>query len=687
MKMKFISMLAVAGMLSITGLPAQNAIWKFGTNGGLQFNPNGTTSAHSGSSYSGAGAATGISDPDGNLIFYTDGKNLWEANNTVVSTTLPGSLLSTQAPIIVPAPGVCNAYLVFTTTSVLDNTAQAPRIHITIVTVNGSAPPYTVASISSAQLHTQGFDEKIAVVKDNTNNGLWLTIHKFKDPYGTIYPHGKYFFTYNITEAIMTASSNASQLVNTLFNNGIMFTGTLDHAGGVNAANAKGQMKFNKAGTKLALVVSETRQLELYNFNKANGALTYVKHFTLPAATSGASSNLFGLEFSPDGSLLYVSESYHASSGTQKRLFQVNYSPLTPTYTVLDQTNAIVANENTYNALQLGPNDKIYVSGPREGSSSLSVIQNPNVSGSGASFSANSVSIWGSRRVGLPGAVAGYTTPNLLITPASVTLCTPQSTILTATGGEGYYWEPTGETTNNIVVNPSTSMTYTAHAVLSTGCEVSKTVTVNIGVVATPNITSDQYLICPEIPTATMTLTNGTSYYVGATFQWQKGDCTSNNYTNITNATGYSYSVTQPYGRYRVRVGCGGNVAYSNNIGLFYLPSCSLPPPACNPGGGGCGDCREIADGSIPSEEIEESINAYPNPTSGEFVLSYTSKTDEDATVVIINLLGKEMHKENYNFNKGENNLQLDLSTYPKGMYYVKIIGQNKQLGFKISHQ
>jgi hypothetical protein len=678
MKRKITYLMMALTLFTVSHIHSQSVVWKFGNFGGLKFNSNGTTSTHSGSYANGGGGATGITDESGNLIFYTDGKNVWDGNNTLISSALMGTTISTQSPVIIPVPGQCNKYMIFTVGSHQNSTSTFGAAWVDVFGTPGN---YTVSVATPGGLIlSNDWDEKLAVVADGATpfTGYWLFAHR---------PFQNQYISWHFTSDNMSGVTSIGGLTNFLMAKTTQ-TGNLSHAGGTNYANAKGQMKFNKAGTILAAAVSESRAVEMFNFNKATGIISFFKSFTLPASTGSlSSSNIYGLEFSPNGNLLYISEGYHALSNVQKRVFQVNFSSSTPTYTVLAITNSLAANENTYNAMQLGPNDKIYLSGPREGNSAISVINNPNTLGTGASFSANSVAIAGTNNTGLPAAIPGYlfNYPKLTVSPTSVSMCTPQSVTFNASGGIAYAWDPNGETTSSITVTPTSTTTYTAYALLSNGCQVDATVTAKVGVVPKPILVSTAYYLCPGTPTATMSLAGPSNYYAGATYQWQKGDC--NSLSDVPTATGSTHSVTNPYGQYRVRVGCGTNTAYSNELGLYYLSSCSLPPPSCTIQGG-CPLCRVTNTTGITTEESStDALNIYPNPTNGQFMIAHNSVAEGNAIISIVNMYGSEIIHDDHFFEKGENKMQMDLSSFPKGIYFVKITGQNKQLILKLSYQ
>ncbi len=80
--------------------------WYFGTKAGIDFTSGTATAISSSQMEAGEGSAS-VSDPiTGALLFYTDGMNVWNSNNTIMpnGNGLLGGLSSTQAALIVPVP-------------------------------------------------------------------------------------------------------------------------------------------------------------------------------------------------------------------------------------------------------------------------------------------------------------------------------------------------------------------------------------------------------------------------------------------------------------------------------------------------------------------------------------------------------------------------------------------------------
>ncbi|MGB0883038.1 MAG: T9SS type A sorting domain-containing protein [Vicingaceae bacterium] len=72
------------------------------------------------------------------------------------------------------------------------------------------------------------------------------------------------------------------------------------------------------------------------------------------------------------------------------------------------------------------------------------------------------------------------------------------------------------------------------------------------------------------------------------------------------------------------------------------------------------------------------SFQLYPNPTTEKVNLIF--KENKKKTISIINLLGKEVFKTESN----EFNSQLDISDYPKGIYFIKVESEGKSSSQKI---
>jgi len=394
---------------------SQTSVWHFGNGGGLKFNSNGTTSPFAGGAtvyptpgnpqHTPEGSAV-VTDKNGNVIFYTNGKRLWNGSNVVVSSSLLGGTSSTQSSLIVPIPTAeCNKFLVFTTVGV-DDSNFSTGLAVTLVDVTGSTPPYGVSVSGVSQSLQPGtyFSEKISATRD-TSGGLWVVAHDFGYNSNGLGATAKTFYVYHITSALATATntSNAVTILNSNLTTQFIAASTSHNSfpGPGNQQTAgQGQMKFSKDGKRLGLTIARQQTVDIFDFNPNNGQITFKESFQ--PTGSPWNQQLYGLEFSPNGQYLYIPEWIKISN---ERILQYD---LTQPVIASTQTVVGIANTPTYynlSALQLGPNDKIYVAGPGTGIGSLGVIDSPNIGGIGCNYFANSAPISGTSVLGLPNVI------------------------------------------------------------------------------------------------------------------------------------------------------------------------------------------------------------------------------------------------------------------------------------------
>jgi len=124
--------------------------------------------------------------------------------------------------------------------------------------------------------------------------------------------------------------------------------------------------------------------------------------------------------------------------------------------------------------------------------------------------------------------------PNVTVSATSTSVCSGNSTTLTASGANSYLWN-TGETNASITVSPTSSTTYTVTGT-SNGC--SNTANILITVHSLPNViaTANPSNICSG-STTTLTVTGANTYI------WSHGLGT-NNSVNVSPTSTTTYSVT-----------------------------------------------------------------------------------------------------------------------------------------------
>ncbi|MCS7029443.1 MAG: T9SS type A sorting domain-containing protein, partial [Bacteroidia bacterium] len=70
-------------------------------------------------------------------------------------------------------------------------------------------------------------------------------------------------------------------------------------------------------------------------------------------------------------------------------------------------------------------------------------------------------------------------------------------------------------------------------------------------------------------------------------------------------------------------------------------------------------------------------VNVYPNPTSDNLTMTMDLKNPTNLTIQILNLEGRAVQSTTYNAFAGNNNIQLNVSNLPNGIYVVTITGRD----------
>jgi gliding motility-associated-like protein len=409
----------------------QDDYWYFGNHAGLHFGSGGPTALTNGQLYAYEGTAT-VSNNLGNLLFYTNGIQVWNRNHVVMpnGSGLLGHNSSSQSALIVPDPGNPDEYYIFTVDELAGpNGIRYSKVNMTLQGGNGDV----VASQKNISLHSSS-TEKITAIQQ-CNGNIWVISHEW----GT-----NQFFADHITPAGISPSV-------------ISAVGVV-HSGGANPGwNSVGYMKPNQQGTRLALAIRDMKMFQVFDFDINTGVVS--NPITLSSPFWGV---VYGVEFSLDGTKLYTTEI------TAGRVHQFDLSQ--GTQAAIQNSDVVVGSVNRIlGALQLGPDGKIYgneyvtSAHPLD---SLCIIAAPNASGTACAFMINAISLTsGGSLSGLPNLMVRPFLPtplNLSIT-GNATICLGTTTVLTAAGADSYLWSGNGVSSSgaSIAVSPTITTTYT----------------------------------------------------------------------------------------------------------------------------------------------------------------------------------------------------------------------------------
>ena len=357
------------GALSQGGI---NNRWHFGNFAGLDFTNGAPTANTDGALTTNEGCAT-MCDEAGNILFYTDGISVWNANHQTMTNTMANSVggtlmgdpSSTQSALIVPVPDHPEHYYIFTT----DGNIGSQGLCYSILNMNLDSGLGNISATQKNNLLFTPTTEKLTAVQHSNNQNYWIITHPWNT--GDFYVYLLTSNGLNPTPVISTTGSFASG----------------------SSTVARGYLKASSEGNLLAAAMEGLDQYELFHFNNTTGQLS--SYLTTPATYPDA----YGVEFSPDGSKLYTTVRW-ANAVYQWDLSSGNTS------TILSSVSQIGTLSTTYGgALQVGPDHRIYLA--RGGQMYVSVINYPNLDSASCNFVEQGVILAGKTcREGLPNCIS-----------------------------------------------------------------------------------------------------------------------------------------------------------------------------------------------------------------------------------------------------------------------------------------
>lgn len=533
-------------LLAPTFLFSQNQAkkWYFGAQAGLDFNTTPPTILTNGAmtaSYS----CSSIADASGNLLFYTDGQTVYNSSHTVMSngTGLFGHNYSSQGSIIVKQPGNTNLYYIFTTPYCNCTTG----LNYSIVDMSLSAGQGSV-TVKNANLYTGYLSNKVTATRHCNGVDIWILS---RDWYSW--------------SSVGTSSFTPTFMAYLLTSTGISTTAVTSPANTYTYVNSAswydwGCMKLSPNGQKLALAVwnnwswtTNNANFELYDFNNSTGVVS--NSVVLSTGTNSVTWNGgYGVEFSPDGTKLYGSGYYWNSPLYQWDLCAGNSAAIAASiYTVATLSNYL-------GSLQLAPDGKIYCA--QWNASALSVINNPNSSGSACNYSSSAQSVSPKTSAfSLPNFMSSYFIQRPTPTPfthtvsnsygcqgaqfnttynPSVTIVGCASSGYSLTGVQWNFGDPaSGSNNTSSIVNPvhafTTLGTYTVQLVLYYSCgggtdTLKQTVNINQPCISV----SSTSITCANLGSATVSATGGLGPF---SYTWMPSGQTNSVATGLSPGT------------------------------------------------------------------------------------------------------------------------------------------------------
>lgn len=489
-------------------------IWYFGKKTGIDFNKvppqaltNSTLTFEEGGSV--------MCDATGKLLFYTNGLVVLNKNHVTMKNGLGllGDLSSTNNTIILPLPNNDSIYYLFT----VGSAAQANKgLRYNVINVKGDNGNGEL--IEKNTLLELDVYEKISGIQRCNNKEAWIVVRKWDtDEYHS------YF--------LGASGVNSSPVIS--------HTGTII---GANANNSIGALKFSNNGKKLvAAHAHENSFLELMDFDNLTGLISNPIIFkSTPAGSPLYFSLPYGVEFSPDNKLLYVSNNTFLDDG-ENSLYQFDITSNNATTIEASKRKIAVFTNNFSGALQIANDGKIYFA--LVGENYISVINNPNVYGLGCNFVEQAIflgqNIIAPVRAGLPNFLQSYFNPllssyNFTINQGNCTNKNISFAITKVAGVDSVLWD-FGDTQISKQLNPTHQYNSTGFfdvklTVFYKGCSGASTdITTNkIWIADNENFLTDDIGIC-DVNNKKITANVNVE---GATYLWNTGNTTTEITTN-----------------------------------------------------------------------------------------------------------------------------------------------------------
>ncbi|MEO6166205.1 MAG: hypothetical protein ABIO46_05280, partial [Chitinophagales bacterium] len=331
-------------------------IWYFGEQAGLDFN-NGPPVALTNCSplFHGFEGVGSLSDSSGNLLFYNEGNNVFNANHVVMAngTGLLSNISSTESGLSVKQPGNDSIYYLFH----INYLFFVDSFYYSIVNMSLDGGLGDVAQKNI--LLRENTTEKVTPVIHSNGTDIWIVTHDM---------NSDVFAAYLLT----SSGLNATPVIS---NTGPVYT------------SSQGYLKAAPAGDKLASADFTMNTYSFYDFNNNTGNVSNAN--VSPPDYSYA----YGCEWSPDGTKLYGSREVYSD------LWQFDVSAGLNVWITATLIHENLSSE--YEALQLGPDGRIYVS--RYQTAWLGVVNDPDSAGLTCNYLDDGVDLLGRTcTVGLP---------------------------------------------------------------------------------------------------------------------------------------------------------------------------------------------------------------------------------------------------------------------------------------------
>lgn len=283
------------------------------------------------------------------------------------------------------------------------------------------------------------------------------------------------------------------------------------------------------------------------------------------------------------------------------------------------------------------------------GTPSSSAIQNPITSYSASGT--YSVTLTASNPSGpsspITKTITVNATPTVIATTSSASICAGKSTVLMASGATTYTWSPGVHIGSSYTVTPSINTTYTLTG-LSSSCKNTTTISVSVNALPTITLSSSQNTIC----VGNSSLLNATG---ASTYSWTppNGLSSTSGSSVIANPT-----ITTTYTVF----GTDANLCTNQSSSTVNVSLCT----------------------GIDNMFLSNTINIYPNPSIGAFVVDIPEGNSGNFVIEIRNALSQIIYNDKMQVGESGLRKNINMTGDSKGVYSLTLQSIKTKLVYKI---
>jgi len=363
----------------------ENDNWYFGDFAALNFATNPPISLSNSQMEQFEGVAS-VSNSNGQLLFYTNGKTIWGANHLPMPNTgdLTGNYSTNQAALIVAHPGNPNQYYVFTLPASDEPSPGVLSYSLVDLTLNGGFGD-VVANQKNIPLLDQNGN-----TFDNNSEAITSAVNSNQNGYWVLFPIANTLYSYPITSSGFSNIPITSSIL--LQDSPIIGTS---------------HIRVSPDNSRVAIASwGTTRVLTVYNFNNATGQADTTYQFTI------GNVSVLTSEFSGNNNVLYANETFGRVFVLDLLNFQFRIINQSIRFGTLQRSkyNDIYVTHGNFNSLNGGtPNLSRFINVDSYATSSLSLNAVTLTNGLGT--------------IGLPQWISALPEPGC---PSTITLSTPE---------------------------------------------------------------------------------------------------------------------------------------------------------------------------------------------------------------------------------------------------------------------